>query len=175
MAIGMTAAALCLILAAAPLAEAGEGEPECAFIDTVSFPLEAGRLHMARVARHLLGEMGVAPAMLAAGSPVALDVGSPGVRLSLLALELASEGALQFDFSDDALTVQIDQVEISRNIRQVKKRVRQVVAALYPEMAAGAWGGLQRLEQAGPSPLRREALRGRIVLLVHGLDSRASI
>ena len=52
-----------------------------------------------------LVEMGVAPAMLAAGSQVALDGGSPGVRLSLLALELASEGALQFDFADDALTV----------------------------------------------------------------------
>lgn len=145
------------------------------FSETVTFPLEAGRLDLAGVARHLLGELGVAPGVGDVVADMEIAVTSRAARLTLLALELASDGGLRFEVKADRLEVVVDQVRLSRRTRDVQRRIREVVATLYPRMAAGATPGLQVMHETGARPPESGAMAGRVVLLVHGLDSRASI
>ena len=146
--------------------------------DSVSIPLEEGRLDVGRMLGRLAEEMGLDNKQIHENVDLSLDLNDAADRKYYKRLTELTEGIVTFELNPDHLTINIDRAAMHRQSRHIRGKFRGQVEEWFPDAASAAaaqYGIFACTSDDYYVVPADAALAEHVVVLVHGIDDTGRI
>lgn len=146
--------------------------------DSVSIPLEEGRIDVGRMLGRLAEEMGLDNKKICENIDLSLDLTDATDRKYYKRLAELTEGIVTFELDDDRLTINIDRAAMRRQSQHIRSEFRGQVEEWFPDAASAAaarYGIFACTSDDYYIAPADAALGERVIVLVHGIDDTGRI
>ncbi|MCK4873074.1 MAG: hypothetical protein KAS72_10145 [Phycisphaerales bacterium] len=152
--------------------------PTNELVRTMVIPLDDGQLDVGLLVGEIADQVGLDGDAISDHITWRINLNGRVGRAQLALLESATHDIMTTQIQPDRLIITFDRAKLRRRSRNVRKYIRELITARFPEAAAAyaeQYGTVVHLTGDARAPVSKDSVSPDMIVLVHGMDDPGKV